>query len=98
MIDEAKIDLGSRGYAGQYEQAPSVEGGNIVKASWFGHIPLSQFLAVRGGAPIHFFLDTAYDEKNRKRTMTRPEYLLHVGYRTVCTCSMRKRSGRSFLN
>lgn len=66
VIDEAKVDLGSRGYAGQYEQAPSVEGGNIVKASWFGHIPMSQFLAVRGGSPIHFFLDTAYDEKKAK--------------------------------
>lgn len=66
VIAEAKIDLGSRQFAGQYEQAPSVEGGNIIKADWFGHIPLPQFLAIRGGAPIHFFLDTAYDEKKQK--------------------------------
>ncbi|MGK4223161.1 phage terminase large subunit [Parabacteroides distasonis] len=66
VIAEAKIDLGSRQYAGQYEQAPSVDGGNIVKAEWFGHISLSQFLAIRGRAPIHFFLDTAYDEKKQK--------------------------------
>lgn len=66
VIAEAKIDLGSRQFAGQYEQAPSVEGGNIVKADWFGHISLSQFLAIRGSAPIHFFLDTAYDEKKQK--------------------------------
>lgn len=66
VIAEAKIDLGSRQYAGQYEQAPSVDGGNIIKAEWFGHISLSQFLAIRGRSPIHFFLDTAYDEKKQK--------------------------------
>lgn len=66
VIAEAKIDLGSRQYAGQYEQAPSVDGGNIIKAEWFGHISLSQFLAIRGRAAIHFFLDTAYDEKKQK--------------------------------
>lgn len=66
VIAEAKVDLGSRQFAGQYEQSPVVEGGNIVKSSWFGHISLAQFLAVRGGAPIHFFLDTAYDEKKQK--------------------------------
>lgn len=66
VIAEAKVDLGSRQFAGQYEQSPVVEGGNIVKSSWFGHISLAQFLAVRGGAPIHFFVDTAYDEKKQK--------------------------------
>ena len=66
VVAEAKIDLGSRQYAGQYEQAPSVDGGNIIKAEWFGHISLSQFLAIRGRAAIHFFLDTAYDEKKQK--------------------------------
>lgn len=66
VVAEAKIDLGSRQYAGQYEQAPSVDGGNIIKAEWFGHISLSQFLAIRGRAAIHFFLDTAYNEKKQK--------------------------------
>ncbi|MDR2764334.1 MAG: terminase family protein [Tannerella sp.] len=63
VIAEARIDLGSRGYAGQYGQNPVADGGNIVKREWFGKIPLAHFEAMRGHTPIHFFLDTAYDEK-----------------------------------
>jgi hypothetical protein len=40
VIEEAKIDLGSRGYAGQYMQSPFAEGGNIVKRDWFEIYPL----------------------------------------------------------
>lgn len=98
VIAEAKVDLGSRQFAGQYEQSPVVEGGNIVKSSWFGHISLAQFLAVRGGAPIHFFLDTAYDEKIRKRIMTHLVYWRHVGYKIICSSIMHKKSGKSSQN
>jgi len=62
-IDEAKKDLGSRGYANQFEQAPSPAGGNIIKEDWFRTIPISQFLAIVGNNPMHFWLDTAYDEQ-----------------------------------
>lgn len=63
VLEEAKIDLGSRGYAGQYEQRPSSASGNLVKASWFGHISLAEFYALHSTEPVHFYLDTAYDEK-----------------------------------
>lgn len=66
VLDEAMIDLGSKGYAGQYGQSPVVEGGNIIKEEWFRKISYSQFQAIRGRAPVHFFLDTAYDEKKKK--------------------------------
>lgn len=66
VLEEARIDLGSRGYAGQYEQTPASETGNIVQKEWFGHISLSEFLAIRGNAVTHFFIDTAYDEKKKK--------------------------------
>lgn len=66
VLEEAKTDLGSRGYAGQYEQTPTSDEGNIVKKEWFRSIAYSQFLAIRGNTPIHFFLDTAFDEKNQK--------------------------------
>jgi len=66
VLDEAKVDLGSKGYAGQYDQSPTVEGGNIIKEEWFRKISLAQFMAIRGRAPVHFFLDTAYDEKKKK--------------------------------
>lgn len=66
VLEEARIDLGSRGYAGQYEQKPASAGGNLVKEEWFGHISLAHFHAIRASEPIHFYIDTAYDEKKRK--------------------------------
>ncbi|MCC8153789.1 MAG: heat-shock protein Hsp70 [Tannerellaceae bacterium] len=66
VIAEAKIDLGSRAFAGQYEQSPTVPGGNIIKEKWFRKISISQFEAIRGRAPMHFFIDTAYKEENIK--------------------------------
>jgi len=65
VLKEAQTDLGSRGYACQYMQSPTVEGGNIVKYEWFGHVSIDKFLAIVGTTPMHFFLDTAYDEKRR---------------------------------
>lgn len=63
VLAEAKVDLGSRGYAGQYEQRPASKEGEIIKREWFGHISRAQFEALRGGAVMHFFIDTAYDKK-----------------------------------
>lgn len=66
VLAEARIDLGSRGYAGQYSQRPVNLEGNIIQKDWFGHINRAQFEAMRGGATMHFYLDTAYSEKNKK--------------------------------
>lgn len=66
VLDEAKTDLGSRGYAGQYGQTPYTEGGNIIKRTWFKTISQAEFRALRFREPIHFFLDSAYDEKKQK--------------------------------
>lgn len=66
VLQEAMVDLGSRGYAGQYGQTPSAAGGNIIKESWFRKISYSDFRALRFKEAIHFFLDTAYDEKKKK--------------------------------
>lgn len=65
VLEEAKIDLGSLGYAGQYEQSPIVDGGNIVKDEWFRRISYSDFMALRFRETIHFYLDTAYNKKQR---------------------------------
>jgi predicted phage terminase large subunit-like protein len=65
VIAEARTDLGTRGYAGQYGQYPVADGGNIVRREWFALIPSAHFEAIRGSTAIHFFLDTAYDEKKR---------------------------------
>jgi predicted phage terminase large subunit-like protein len=67
VLDESRKDLGSRGYSGQYEQTPSSDKGNIIKKEWFGHISLAQFIAIRGNAPMHFFLDTAYKEREKRK-------------------------------
>lgn len=63
VLKEAKIDLGSVQYAGQYEQSPVVEGGNIVKEDWFRRISMADFVALRFREPMHFYLDTAFNKK-----------------------------------
>ena len=63
ILDEAKIDLGSRAYAGQYMQSPTAADGNIVKEEWFKRITMEEFNALRFKETIHSFLDTAYEEK-----------------------------------
>lgn len=67
-LEEAKLDLGSLGYAGQYDQSPIIEGGNIIKEDWFKRISLTDFNALRFREPMHFYLDTAYNKKNKKGT------------------------------
>lgn len=63
VLAEQLTDLGSRGYAGQYEQNPVADGGNIVKKEWFQYISPSDFSRLHGSEPIIFFADTAYTEK-----------------------------------
>lgn len=63
VLTEQLIDLGSRGYAGQFEQNPVADGGNIVKRDWFKHITPSEFHRIHGDEPIVFFVDTAYTDK-----------------------------------
>ena len=64
-LEEAKIDLGSLQYAGQYEQSPMVDGGNIVKEDWFRKISMVDFMALRFREVMHFYLDTAYGKKKK---------------------------------
>lgn len=63
VLEEAKVDLGSRAYSGQYDQNPVADGGNIVKKDWFGSITRAEFERLRQYEPIHFWADTAYTEK-----------------------------------
>lgn len=65
-IEEAKVDLGTRGYNGQFLQNPTAEDGDIVKKDWFRLISQDEFYRkyTRSSNTTHFFLDTAYTEKN----------------------------------
>lgn len=63
VLAEQLIDLGSRGYAGQFEQNPVADGGNIVKKDWFEYISQADFSRLHAGEPIVFFADTAYTDK-----------------------------------
>jgi predicted phage terminase large subunit-like protein len=63
ILDEQLIDLGSRGYSGQYDQNPVADGGNIVKREWFRRISYADFMRLKAGIPVTFFADTAYTEK-----------------------------------
>jgi predicted phage terminase large subunit-like protein len=59
--------LSARTFAALYQQRPSIEGGNIVQKSWFRKISMASFLSIKSrDVKIHFFLDTAYDEKKKK--------------------------------
>ena len=60
VLEEAKTDLGSRAYSGQYGQNPVPDGGNIVKKEWFRHITREEFERRRAYEPYIFFADTAY--------------------------------------
>jgi len=42
-LDEFKLNLGSYGYAGQYQQVPAPDGGGIWDAEWFQEIPDKDF-------------------------------------------------------
>lgn len=74
VLSDAKIDLGSVQYAGQYEQSPVVNGGNIIKDDWFRRISYAEFKALRFNETIYFYLDTAYGKK--KKTDNDPSGIL----------------------
>lgn len=65
-LNEMRIDLGTRGYANQFEQLPTPEGGDIIKSDWFKTIDKKSFDYNRNPLKdaIVFFLDTAFTEKH----------------------------------
>lgn len=52
-----------RTFAALYQQRPTVQGGNIIKREWFGHISVSEFARIHRDEPVVFFMDTAYTDK-----------------------------------
>ena len=54
-----------RNFSALYQQNPTIEGGNIIKEKWFRHISLADYHALHFHEPIHFFLDTAYNKKQK---------------------------------
>ena len=57
----------ARTFAALFQQHPSIEGGNIWHKEWFRTISMAKFLSIKSSdVPIHFFLDTAYKEKQSK--------------------------------
>ena len=69
-LREAKTDLGSRAYSGQYEQDPVAAGGNIVKRDWFPTISRYDFERLRTYEPIIFWADTAYTDNAKDNDPT----------------------------
>ncbi|MFA5849953.1 MAG: hypothetical protein WC833_08720 [Bacteroidales bacterium] len=61
-LDEAKIDLGTRAYDGQYGQLPVSDGGNIIKKDWFRYCNRGDFGRIYQGEPVIFFGDTAFTQ------------------------------------
>lgn len=53
-----------RTFAALYQQRPTVNGGNIIKREWFGHVSAAEFNRMHHGEPVVFFIDTAYTSKS----------------------------------
>jgi len=62
VLDEAKVDLGSYGYAGQFRQNPVPSEGGIFKKDWFETIEWRQEFS---SLKWNFVSDTAYTEKEK---------------------------------
>ena len=62
VLDEARKDLGSYGYAGQYDQIPAPAEGGMIKRNWFQIISRDEFEhKYNAQKPIvNYFVDTAY--------------------------------------
>ncbi len=60
VLDEAFIDLGSYGYAGQYGQDPAPPEGGLIKKEWF---PIIDWEPPFSYLTWNFVADTAYTEK-----------------------------------
>ena len=60
VLEESKIDLGSFGYAGQFDQKPAPDEGGIFKRDWF---PIIEWKQEFSNLIWHFVADTAYTEK-----------------------------------
>ena len=58
-IKKQKLRLGSYGFAGQYEQVPTPEGGNKIKKEWFNICHLKE-VPEHGMSPIDLWVDGAY--------------------------------------
>ncbi|SDY98112.1 phage terminase large subunit [Hymenobacter psychrophilus] len=63
--NKAQEDLGEYGYAGQFQQRPSPEGGGKLKKAWFQRISWPDFLILtKGLEPVwHIDADTAIKDK-----------------------------------
>lgn len=54
----------ARMFSALYQQNPTIEGGNIIKDTWFKSISLHEFTnKVAPYAPVVFFVDTAFTDK-----------------------------------
>lgn len=65
VLEDAKRELGSSKYSGQYDQMPTAKDGNIIKKEWFHYCTFNEFISRKGLLPIIFFGDTAYTEKKK---------------------------------
>lgn len=63
ILDSFKKVLGGRGFAGQYEQVPYEEKGQIFSRDWFEIIEPSSITRDPINCPINFIIDSAYTSK-----------------------------------
>lgn len=66
VLDDFYVELGARGYAGQYGQTPTAEEGNLIKPEWVRYFEISALSdqAFSEDEPLNwdFYIDGAYTE------------------------------------
>lgn len=63
ILDNFRKTLGTKIYTGQYLQVPTPDEGGIFKKEWLDIVSPNGLYRDSENNPIHFFLDTAYTEK-----------------------------------
>jgi len=87
ILDEKRVELGSYGYASQFQQEPTPPEGGIIKRNWFRTLPRE--LCMARNSVFNFFIDTAYEEKkhvkkNGEATNDPTGLMATVEYQGIC--------------
>ena len=64
VLDEMLIDLGSYGYAGQFDQMPAPPGGLIWQRKWFNEVPDDLFPDISSAKEVGTDWDLAYTKED----------------------------------
>ena len=80
VLEDEKVTLGSRGFAGQFGQQPRAAEGNIIKSKWFVYKEFWDLPEAVRKAAKNFVADTAYTKKAENDPSAAAAYVALNGY------------------